>query len=113
MKERVVDKNLVAFCGLYCGGCKKYLMEKCPGCAKNEKASWCNIRTCCLSKNYKSCADCQTSVAECKKFTNFISKLFSLIFRSDRKACIDYIKASGYESYANEMVTKNKMSFKK
>ena len=48
MKEIISDPKLVAFCGLYCGACKAYLKERCPGCHDNEKATWCKVRTCCL-----------------------------------------------------------------
>ena len=41
MKEIVADTNLIGYCGLYCGACKRYLKDKCPGCHKNEKAAWC------------------------------------------------------------------------
>ncbi len=30
MKEIVQNTDLIAYCGLYCGACKSYLMEKCP-----------------------------------------------------------------------------------
>ncbi len=42
MKEIVSDPKLVAYCGLYCGACKRYLQEKCPGwtfddCTQSKK----------------------------------------------------------------------------
>jgi hypothetical protein len=39
MKQIIADKNLVAYCGLYCGACNKYLDGKCPGCQKNKKSA--------------------------------------------------------------------------
>jgi hypothetical protein len=115
MRQIEADKNLVAFCGLYCGACKTYLSEKCPGCAKNEKAKWCKVRTCCLGSKYASCADCGivADPSACKKLNNAVSKIFALIFRSDRPACIRAIKQNGYESYVREMVSKKTMSIKK
>lgn len=109
MKEIILDKNLIAYCGLYCGACKNFLNNKCQGCQKNEKAKWCKIRSCCIENNYLSCADCATytNVKECKKFNNFISKLFAFIFKSNRSACIDCIKEKGYVSFA-EFMTNNK-----
>jgi hypothetical protein len=110
MKEVIADKSLIAFCGLYCGACGKYLQEKCPGCKENMKAGWCKVRSCCIENNYKSCADCKTFPLphECKKFNNFFSKLFGLFFKSDRVACICYIQQKGYCDYA-EFMSKNKL----
>lgn len=115
MKERIIDKKLIAACGLYCGGCKKYFLEKCPGCSQNEKASWCAIRNCCLERKIQSCADCHDyrDTKECPKYDNFIAKFFSFIFGSDRPASIKYIKANGYDEYAEEMNRRKKMCIKK
>ena len=112
MKE---DKNLVAFCGLYCGACKKFILKKCPGCKKNEKASWCKVRICCIDNNYMTCANCKEfkNAKDCKKFNNFFSKFFALVFRSDRNACIERIKKVGTEKYAKEMTEKNMQTIKK
>jgi hypothetical protein len=105
MKEMVADPHLVAFCGLYCGACKRYLNEKCPGCHDNVKASWCKVRTCCLGHEYSSCADCKefNNPNDCKKFNNFISKIFGFIFKSNRAACIDQIKEIGITAHAGKM----------
>ena len=75
MKNIVADTDLIAYCGLYCGACRKYLREKCPGCHENEKATWCKIRSCCDEHDYLSCADCQEfeNILECKKFNNLIA----------------------------------------
>jgi hypothetical protein len=109
MKPVVADKALIAYCGLYCGACKKYLSGSCPGCHENEKASWCKIRSCCMEHGYASCADCTefSNPMDCKKFNNFFSKLFALIFKSDRAACISKIRESGYEGYAAFMASNN------
>ena len=112
-EKRTHDVNLIAYCGLYCGECRKYINKKCPGCRKNQKASWCKVRTCNQQRGYHTCADCMTDVAECKKYDNFFSKLFGFIFRSDRKACIYRIKEVGRESYAKEMCDQKKMTIKK
>ena len=29
-KEVKTDKELIAYCGLYCGACGKYMNDKCP-----------------------------------------------------------------------------------
>ena len=115
MKEIIADKKAVSFCGLYCGACKKYLNEKCPGCQKNEKASWCQVRVCCKENDYLSCADCEKfdNIRDCKKYNNFMSKMFSFIFRSDRDACVQMIKSDGYDQFADYMAKNNQVSMKK
>lgn len=113
-KEISIDKNLIAFCGLYCGACRSYLSDKCAGCKENVKATWCKVRQCCMENNYLSCADCsKMELNECKKFNNVFSKIFGLIFRSDRPACICRIKAIGYDHYAVEMATNKSHTIKK
>lgn len=111
--EIKADEALIAYCGLYCGACPKYLKGKCPGCHKYEKATWCKIRTCCIEKGIPSCARCSMNVHDCKKFNNFMGKLFGFIFRTDRGACIARIKEKGEEDFAREMASKEIMSFKK
>ncbi len=115
MKEISTDMEIIAYCGLYCGACKKYLKEKCPGCHENEKATWCKVRTCCIEHSYKSCTDCRIveDIRDCKKLNNFIAKLFSLIFRSDRFACLAVIREKGYENYAKDMAEKGVMTIKR
>ena len=115
MKQVIENADLIAYCGLYCGACRKYLIGKCPGCHENEKAGWCKVRICCIENNYRSCADCREypNVQDCKKYNNFMAKLFGLIFRSDRKACIDKIKMDGYERFAQEMTKKRQRTIKK
>ncbi len=105
MKEVVADTNLVAHCGLFCGACKRYLKGGCPGCAENEKATWCRIRTCCIENEYRSCADCRDheNPKDCAKFNSFLSRVFAVILRSDRRACIMQIKKDGIEAHAQAM----------
>ena len=105
MKMIVSDSDMVAYCGLYCGACKRYLVGKCPGCRENQKASWCKLRICCIENGYGSCADCEEfeDPMACRKFNNFMSKLFSFIFRSNRAACIQQIREVGIEAHADRM----------
>jgi len=109
------DKELVAFCGLFCAECRAYKKGKCPGCAKNEKAKWCKIRTCNMENGYASCADCTTfsNVKECKKFNNFVSRLFEIAFRSDRVACLEMIRTQGYDKFTQHMRTHGLQVIKK
>ena len=95
MREIVADHNLIAACGLYCGACKKYLRGSCPGCAANEKATWCSVRSCCGQRGYKSCADCTefSNVKDCKRYNNWIAQAFGLIFRSNRSSASRAIRS--------------------
>jgi hypothetical protein len=109
-KQIVNNPKQIAYCGLYCPACGKFLNGKCPGCQQNTKASWCKVRTCNMEHNYLSCADCKeyADPRDCKKFNNPISKIFALVFRSDRPASLKLIKEKGYEAYAAYM-TENKL----
>ena len=104
--------SLVAYCGLYCGACGKYKKGKCPGCARNEKATWCKIRTCCIDNHYKTCADCRTysDSRDCKNMNNLMSKVFAVFFNSNRNACIDEIRKSGMAKFADKMASEDRQS---
>jgi len=106
--------DLVAKCGLYCGNCNKFKNGKCAGCEANVKAGWCKARACCIENGYATCADCSSAnPRECKKFSNFVSDIFSVIFKSDRPASIDYIRQNGREGYIKLMIDQNRMVIKK
>lgn len=112
--ESLEKTRLVAYCGLYCGNCGKLQKGKCPGCEKNEKASWCKIRTCCLEHSYATCADCTMCTPRtCKNYNNIFSKFFEVVFKSDRKTSVEYIKEHGRGAFADLMISKNMMVIKK
>ena len=115
MRKIVSDTSLVAYCGLYCGACRAYLKERCPGCHENRKATWCGVRSCCMEHNYASCADCAdfTDAMDCKKFNNLIAKLFGLIFRSNRGACIAQIRTLGLQGHADNMAENRRQTIKR
>jgi hypothetical protein len=114
MKDIVADPHLVAYCGLYCGACRKYLTDKCPGCHENTKASWCTVRACTMEHGYTTCADCQIKpLDECKEFNSFMAKVFGFIFRSDRAACIRMIGEKGVEQYARYMADNKLQSIRR
>jgi hypothetical protein len=115
MKDIVADAGLVACCGLYCGACRAYLRGRCPGCRENEKATWCGVRNCCKTNQFASCADCKDfqNPSECRKFNNWISKIFGFIFRSDRAACICRIRQLGLEGYAADMAKNKRQTIKR
>lgn len=107
MKEIIANPNMVAYCGLYCGACKSFLKDRCPGCHENFKATWCKVRSCCIESKYLSCADCKTfnDPKDCKKFNNPVSKVIGFFLRSNRSACIEQIKALGIEGHAKDMAS--------
>ena len=115
MSELIVDKTLVAKCGLYCPACPKFIKQKCQGCDTYEKAAWCKIRSCCIENNYSSCAECKEfeNPADCKKFNNFIGRVFEFIFNSDRVACIQQIRELGYDKFAEEMAKNRRVTLKR
>ena len=114
-KPVVADTKLVARCGLYCGACHAYLNDRCTGCFDAPRFASCSIRRCCHTNNYATCADCRelTNPKDCKKFNNFISKLFGLIFRSDRAACIVQIHEKGLEAHAEIMARNQSHSIRR
>lgn len=113
MKQIISDTRLIARCGLYCGACRKYLQEKCPGCGLNEKASWCGIRKCTQEKGISTCAECGMEVGDCKTYSNFMAKLFAFLFKSDRPACIRFIKEHGEQAFADEMTKRKCQTIKR
>ena len=114
LREVVADVDLVAYCGLYCGACRQYLREKCNGCRENDKATWCKVRSCGMTKAIATCADCDEfhNPQKCKKFHNIFSRFFGLIFRSDRPASIAYIRNNGRLVYAKRMAEIKRTSIK-
>lgn len=105
----------IAYCGLYCAKCGSLAKGRCPGCAANEKATWCGVRTCCIEHGYRSCADCTvySDTRECKQYNHPIAKLFGFVFNSDRGKCIRYIRENGYEAYAAHMDALSRQSLKR
>lgn len=102
---------LIAACGLYCGACRKYKKGSCPGCREYDKATWCAVRTCCRDHVWQSCAQCTLMPLDrCGKFNSFISKVFALVFRSDRRGCIERIREVGSEAFAAEMQLAGRMN---
>ena len=113
MKPIVPDTQSIAACGLYCGACRKFLTERCPGCKRNEKATWCKIRSCCQGNKFNTCAECPHDVKECKAFSNWIGNVFAFLFNSDRAACIRYIKEHGEQAFAEEMTQRKCQTIKR
>ncbi|MFC2069618.1 hypothetical protein ACFLTB_00370 [Chloroflexota bacterium] len=62
-----------------------------------------------------SCADCKEfdNPKDCKNFSGILTKLFSLVFRSDRPASIQQIKELGIQGYADKMTELKQQSIKR
>ena len=117
MKEKTkkpvaVNERNIAFCGLYCEACHAYRKGKCPGCAGNDRATWCKIRTCCMQMGHGSCADCVDVIdlRQCRIYHNPVSRIIGFVLRSNRMACISYIRNNGYAQFAAYMAEKGKQS---
>jgi hypothetical protein len=106
------NRELVAYCGLYCGACRSYRKGRCPGCHGNDKATWCKVRACCREHGHSSCADCKDHVdpATCTHFNTFFAKLFGVVFNSDRRACIVQIRDKGIDEHAAFMAHRRRQS---
>ena len=115
MKSITADPELVAYCGLFCGACGRYLRETCAGCHENSKASWCKVRSCNIERHYASCAECveYPNAVDCTKFNNVFSKVIGFVLRSDRPACIAQIKAVGVKGHAEKMARLGRQSLKR
>ena len=115
MRTITANPELVAYCGLYCGACGAYLKERCPGCHENKKATWCKVRACCIENGYSTCAECRIvpDPHDCKKYNNFMSKLFGLLLRSNRGACIQQIKNLGVPGHAENMAQTGRQTIRR
>jgi hypothetical protein len=111
MKDVTVNRDLAACCGLYCGACSSYLKDRCPGCRKNVKASWCSQRKCCAEHQYATCADCKefADARDCRHFNTFIARLMSVLFNSNRPAGVRKIRKLGTEGFAAFMAERKLM----
>jgi len=96
---------VLAYCGLVCSGCGAYRKGRCKGCHSDKPMNaGCKVKPCAMEKNCTTCADCGdfTDLKECRKLNNFISKIFGLIFRSDRIGNLCRIREIGIEKFKEE-----------
>jgi len=65
-----------------------------------------------MENGYASCAECKATPEprDCRKYNNLIARLFGLIFRSDRRACILQIRDKGLEGHAQAMAARQRPS---
>lgn len=109
-----VDENLIAFCGLYCGACPRFMNGKCKGC-KEYKASWCKVKPCNIENNYTSCADCRQfgDLSDCRKYNPIFVRFFEFLSRSSRKDTVRLLKEKGRLDFAEYMAENRLVSVKK
>lgn len=100
-------KNGFAYCGLYCGGCGRYKKGRWKRCRDDGGYDSCKIRKCAKDRGYFTCAECGEFL-ECKKLDNFISKIFSFLFKSDRVGNLKEIKGIGVEKWSTQQAKKAK-----
>ena len=63
-----MDKNMIAYCGTYCGECAWREKTGCRGCKANSgKLFWgtCDIAKCCIEKGHGHCGEC--ALLPCKQ----------------------------------------------
>ncbi len=92
----------LAYCGLVCSGCGAFTRDKCKGChSPKPMHSRCLVKKCASEKGFVSCADCAVfpDLKDCKKLNNFVSKLFGLVFRSDRIGNLRKIRDTGLDEF--------------
>lgn len=57
----MIDKNMIAFCGTYCGVCEWKDKIGCKGCKANKGIMFwgeCDKAKCCMEKGHKHCGEC-------------------------------------------------------
>lgn len=85
--SKQMNTDIMAYCGLYCGGCKFYQntvkgiktfdndkFVTCKGCASDTTTPWCTdcaIKVCCKEKGLRVCIDCKEY--PCEKINGFVN----------------------------------------
>jgi len=105
--ESNIQEIIIAHCGLVCSKCGTFIKGKCKGC-HSEKPMFknCPIKKCNVESNLATCADCKDfqDLKKCKKLNNLISKIFGLIFRSNRIGKLVRIREIGLEKFKEENI---------
>ncbi|HEY9167508.1 MAG TPA: DUF3795 domain-containing protein [Candidatus Kryptonia bacterium] len=112
--EIVVDENLIAYCGLYCGSCTRYQSGKCGGCKEN-KASWCKVKPCNIKHGTSSCAECAiiSDVSECKKYNPIFVRIFEALSKGSRRESVKLLKEKGGAEFSKYMAANRLVAVKK
>lgn len=98
----------VAVCGLFCGNCGNYQRGRCKGCAVQAWLKGCRVRACAFERGFATCAECE-EMETCRILNNFISKIFSFIFRTDKMGSLRMIRDEGMEKFIAFKTAQGKM----
>ena len=99
------DDFVLAYCGLVCSECGAYRKGRCKGCHSDKPMnSGCKVKPCAQEKQCVTCAECGefANLKDCRKLNNFVSKMFGLIFRSDRIGNLNRIREVGFDRFRND-----------
>jgi hypothetical protein len=103
----------LAYCGLVCSNCGAFTRGRCKGChSPKPMHSRCLVKKCAVEKSYVCCADCRefAELRQCRKLNNWVSKLFGLVFRSDRIGNLETIRDVGTHVFLDGCANKRKKS---
>ncbi len=101
----IAEKPIIACCGLVCSECGAFKKQRCEGCHSEKPMNiGCKVKPCVTERNCTTCAECGDfeNLKDCKKLNNFISKIFGLIFRSDRIGNLNQIRQTGLDKFIAE-----------
>lgn len=97
----------LAYCGLVCSQCGAFIRGRCRGChSPKPMHSRCLVKRCAVERKIASCAECNefADLHDCRKLNNFVSKLFGLVFRSDRIGNLERIRRGGLVEFQRSCV---------
>ena len=106
-----ISETTVARCGLVCSTCGAFRRGRCGGCHSDKPMFvCCPVKACAVEKGCATCADCTdfTDLKACRKLNNFISRIFGLIFRSDRIGGLYRIREIGLDAFKSERQASNR-----
>lgn len=93
----------IAPCGLFCSNCRKFRKGRCAGCQVSPGFARCAVRACCVEKGIPTCAGCSDFAArdfrECRTLHNPVSRVFAVLFGSDRPGALAELRDQGEAAY--------------
>ena len=98
--------RFIGCCGAYCKTCKPFIEGYYKGCKlgydskeRDIKKARCNIKLCCLEKNFETCADC-LRLESCEILCKWYSKKGYKYKKY--KESVEFIKKNGYDKFTKE-----------